>query len=80
MFSCTTKLTKYFYLITVMVVETFPYRQALDTEIVKYNSSNYKGYTSSPTRMHALRCYFCNYINLYCVLETLKIQLKFTCF
>ena len=78
--SWTTKLTKCFYLIIVMVMGTSPYRQTPNIEIAGYNNPNYEGYISSPTRMHVLRCYFCNYIHLYCVLETLKNTIKLTCF
>jgi hypothetical protein len=39
--SCTIKLTKYFYLITVMVAGTSPFGQALDTKIAEYNNPNY---------------------------------------
>jgi hypothetical protein len=72
MFSCTTKLTKCFYLIIVMVMRTYPCGKAPDIDIAGYDSPNYEGYTLSSTRMHVLQCYFCNYIHLYCVLETLK--------
>jgi hypothetical protein len=53
--------------------------KASDTEIIGYNSPNYKGYISSPTKMQVLQCYFCNYIYLYCVLKTLKNAIKLTC-
>jgi len=39
--SYTIKLTKYFYLITVMVAGTSPFEQALDTKITGYNNPNY---------------------------------------
>jgi hypothetical protein len=78
--SCTTKLTKCFYLITIMVVGISSCGKAPDTEIIGYNSPKYKGYTSSPTKMQVLQCYFCNYIYLYCVLKTLKNEIKLTCF
>jgi hypothetical protein len=39
--SCTIKLTKYFYLITVMVAGTSPFGHALDTKIAGYNNPNY---------------------------------------
>jgi hypothetical protein len=34
------------------------YGQDLDTEIAGYDSPDYRGYTSYPTRMQVLRCYF----------------------
>jgi hypothetical protein len=60
------KLTKKNYLITVMIIRTYIYiyiyiyiyGQDLDTEIAGYDSPDYRGYTSSPTRMQVLRCYF----------------------
>jgi len=39
--SCTIKLTKYFYLITVMVVGTSLFGQTLDTKVAGYNYPNY---------------------------------------
>jgi hypothetical protein len=63
-----------------MVLEISPYGQTLDTEIVGYDSPNYGGFTSFPTRIQVLRYYFFNYIHLYCVLETLKNAINLTCF
>jgi hypothetical protein len=51
-----------------MVVGISSSGKALNTEIIGYDSPNYKGYTSSPTRMQVLQCYFCNYIYIYIVL------------
>jgi hypothetical protein len=51
-----------------------------DTEIAEYDNPNYKGYISSSTRMQVLRCYFCNYVHLDCVLESLKNAIKLPCF
>jgi hypothetical protein len=53
-------------------MRTYPCGKAPDIDIAGYDSLNYEGYTLSSTRMHVLQCYFCNYIHLYCVLETLK--------
>ena len=39
--SCTIKLTKYFYLITVMVVGTSSFGQTLDIKVAGYNNPNY---------------------------------------
>jgi hypothetical protein len=39
--SCLIKLTKYFYLIIVMVAGTSSFGQALDTKIAEYNNPNY---------------------------------------
>jgi hypothetical protein len=44
MFSCIIKLTKYFYLITVIVVEIYTRGQVLDNKIVRYDSPNYEDY------------------------------------
>jgi hypothetical protein len=73
--SCTIKVTKYFYLITVMVAGTFPFGQALDTKIARYNSPNYswnimflshyilKLYYFTKKKNNFILCYF--NINLY---------------
>jgi hypothetical protein len=44
MFSCIIKLTKYFYLITVIIMEISTRGQVLDNKIVRYDSTNYEGY------------------------------------
>jgi hypothetical protein len=45
-----------------MIIRTYIYiyiyGQDLDTEIAGYDSPDYRGYTSYPTRMQVLRCYF----------------------
>jgi len=71
---------KFFFLISVMVMKTSPCGQTPYTKIAGYDNLDYEGYTSSPTRMQVLRYYFCNYIHLYCVFETLKNTIKLTCF